>query len=125
MTVTTRAISEKYAREKLRWLADRWDDTGEAVRELTLGALTCPSLPVPCGSKPGCGRCLACLWAEYRDARRTVEALRERSMTWDQFEQDLTCPEPQQQAIEDAAMWAAGVEDVLVRGHRHGQAGGA
>jgi len=123
MTVTERPISEKYARKKLAWLADEWEGMGEAERELLLGVFTHHSLPVPCGAS--CGRCLACLWREYMDARRVLEALRERSMTWEQFECDLACADPQERAIEDAAMWAAGVEYVLVRGHRRGQAGAA
>lgn len=116
MTVTTRPVSEKYAREKLAWLADEWEGMGEAERELLLGVFTRHSLPVPCGAS--CGKCLACLWREYMDARRTWKDLRDKVMTWEQFESDLRCAEPQAQACEDAAMWAAGVEDVLVRGER-------
>jgi len=116
VTVSERPVSEKYAREKLLWLADEWEQMGEAERELLLGVFTHRSLPVPCGAS--CGRCLACLFGEYRDARRVLEALREGSMLWADFEADLTCTDPQERAIEDAAMWVAGVEDVLVRGHR-------
>ena len=119
MTVTERPVSEKYARKKLAWLADEWEDMGEAERELLLGALTHPSLPPPCGTSPACSAstlCLACLFAEYQDARRTWRDLVDGVLSWEQFEPGLTCAARQERAIEVAAMWMAGVEDVLVRG---------
>lgn len=116
MTITERPFTTAERRRQLTRLAERWDETGEAVRQVLLEGFAHPSLSTDE---------LAKAWNEFRDAQHTAGELDAGRMIWSDFEPDLQCAGKADRACEDAAMWAAGALDVLVYGERRGQAGAA
>lgn len=129
MTVTRQVYTETLLRADLRDLARVWDRRGEAVRELTLAALTDPTLPWSTQERCTCGKCLQCVWEAYRHDLALLDGLRREAdaepRDWHDVDEDLAGgPDPEGEAIAQVEMLVAGHEDLLIYGPG-GKAGAA
>jgi hypothetical protein len=116
MTVTVRPLTAALARDHLRDLARRWDDFGEAGRELLLAAIAHPSLK--CGPLPStpcaCGKCLGCTFDDYRGDLDLMDGFG-TSHDWRDVNDEAVSADSAWTEIQERV---GGLEDLLLRGAR-------
>ncbi len=102
-------------RATLRWLARNWEECGEAVREVMLGALVHESMSDhPARLRCTCGICLACTWEDYLTDLAHLDGLAHE--IWAGESLDIDAGLPHEVRMDNAGQRLAGLEDLLLRG---------